>query len=179
MTPAERNSTIDLIEQEIPRLRRFARYLARDIDYADDLVQECLLRAIEKIDSWTPGTNLRAWLFVILKNIFKNDLRRDGRITLRDPRNDAELTVAVPAAQEARMALLEVKEAFLTLPDEHREVLALVGIEGLKYEEVALILDVPVGTIRSRLSRARNALKDAVGDVESEPEQRRKENPDG
>ena len=164
MTPSQRDETISHIEDEIPRLRRFARYLVRDIDYADDLVQECLLRAIKNIDSFEPGTNLRAWLLVILKNVFRNDLRKSGREVAYDPQDDNDLTVAVPAAQDARMALLEVREAFLKLSEEHREILLLVAIEGLKYEEASVVLDVAVGTVRSRLSRARLALRDLIGD---------------
>lgn len=167
MKSVDRKQTFELIEKEIPRLRRFARFLAREADYADDLVQECLFRAVKNIDSWTPGTNLRAWLLVILKNVFRNDRRRAGRELTRDPQLETELAVAVPAAQDARIALLEVRDAFLKLNEEHREILSLVAIEGLKYEEASVVLDVPVGTIRSRLSRARAALRDLVnGDAE-------------
>ncbi len=168
MTPHEKDAALNGIEDEIPRLRRFARYLTRDPDYADDLVQECLIRAVEKIDSWQPGTNLRAWLLVILKNVFRNDLRKKGREVSFSPQEDSDLTVAVPAAQDARMALLEVRDAFLKLSEEHREILLLVAIEGLKYEEAAVVLDVPVGTVRSRLSRARLALRDLLSDEPTE-----------
>lgn len=166
MTPAQRRTTLRAIEAEIPRLRRFARFLVRDVEYADDLVQECLLRAIDKLESWRPGTNLRAWLFVIQRNVFRNDLRKNGREIPLDYDLESSPAVAVPAAQEARMALLEVREAFQRLSYEHREVLLLVAIEGLTYEEASTILDIPVGTVRSRLSRARSALRDML---ESEP----------
>ena len=76
MIPPDHRETIASMKAEIPRLRRFARYMTRDADYSDDLVQECLTRAIANIGSWQPGTNLRAWLFVILKNVFRNDKRR-------------------------------------------------------------------------------------------------------
>ena len=155
-------STIDLIEGEIPRLRRYARYLAREADRADDLVQECLMRAIAKIDSWTPGTNLRAWLFVILRNCHINEIRRGQRISPLGETNNEYDVVPTPAGQEAHISLLEVRDAYLNLSEEHREVLLLVAIEGLQYEEAAGILEVPVGTIRSRLSRARQALRDAL-----------------
>jgi RNA polymerase sigma-70 factor (ECF subfamily) len=154
--------TIDLIEAEIPRLRRYARYLAREADRADDLVQECLTRAITKIDSWTPGTNLRAWLFVILRNCHINEVRRGQRISLIGESNSEYDVVPTPAGQEAHMSLLEVRDAYLKLSEEHREVLLLVAIEGLQYEEAAAILQIPVGTIRSRLSRARQTLRDAL-----------------
>lgn len=154
--------TIDLIEAEIPRLRRYARYLAREADRADDLVQECLMRAIAKIDSWTPGTNLRAWLFVILRNCHINEVRRGQRTSLIGEMSSDYDVVPTPAGQEMHISLLEVRDAYLNLSQEHREVLLLVAIEGLQYEEAAAILDVPVGTIRSRLSRARQTLRDAL-----------------
>jgi RNA polymerase sigma-70 factor, ECF subfamily len=154
--------TLELIEAEISRLRRYARYLARDVDRADDLVQECLMRAIAKIDSWTPGTNLRAWLFVILRNCHINELRRGQRVNLVGETNSDYDLVPTPASQEAHMSLLEVRDAYLNLSEEHREVLLLVAIEGLQYEEAAEILEIPVGTVRSRLSRARQALRDAL-----------------
>ena len=154
--------TIDLIEAEIPRLRRYARYLAREADRADDLVQECLMRAIAKIDSWTPGTNLRAWLFVILRNCHINEVRRGQRTSLMGETSSDYDVVPTPASQEAHMSLLEVRDAYLNLSEEHREVLLLVAIEGLQYEEAAGILEIPVGTIRSRLSRARQTLRDAL-----------------
>jgi RNA polymerase sigma-70 factor (ECF subfamily) len=150
---------LPLIEAEIPHLRRFARYVVRDVDRADDLVQECLTRAIAKLHTWTPGTNLRAWLFVILKNCHINDVRRQ-RPTSEIPADHPMLNV--PANQDAHVSLLEVRDAYLRLSEEHREVLLLVAIEGLQYEEAAAILNVPLGTVRSRLSRARQALRDAL-----------------
>ena len=160
------DATIKLIEAEIPRLRRYARFLVGDVDQADDLVQECLTRAIAKIDSWQPGTNLRAWLFVIMRNCFFNDLRRKSRSPFIE---DAETTFAAsPGNQDAHMALQEVRRAFHQLSEEHREVLLLVAIEGLAYEEAAAIIGVPIGTVRSRTSRARQALREAVdGDDEA------------
>ena len=160
-TERRMSDTLPLIEAEIPHLRRFARYIVRDVDRADDLVQECLTRAIAKLHTWTPGTNLRAWLFVILKNCHINDVRRQ-RPTSEIPADHPMLTV--PANQDAHVSLLEVRDAFLRLSAEHREVLLLVAIEGLQYEEAAAILKVPLGTVRSRLSRARQALRDALGE---------------
>jgi RNA polymerase sigma-70 factor (ECF subfamily) len=157
------NTVLQQIEQEIPRLRRYARYLRREPDHADDLVQECLSRAIAKIDTWQPGTNLRAWLFVILRNCHINEIRREQRIVSIDDESPASgLTLTVPGSQETRVALAEVRNAYLSLSEEHREVLLLVAIEGLQYEEASAILDVPLGTVRSRLSRARQALRQAL-----------------
>jgi RNA polymerase sigma-70 factor, ECF subfamily len=155
---------LQLLEAEIPRLRRYARYLVRDIDQADDLVQECLTRAVAKIDSWTEGTNLRAWLFVILRNCHINEIRHNRRMVVDGDLDADHEAPAVPANQEAHIALREVREAFMTLSEEHREVLLLVAIEGLQYEEAAAILNVALGTVRSRLSRARQALRDALGE---------------
>ncbi len=155
-------STIKLIEAEIPRLRRYARFLVGDVDRADDLVQECLTRAIAKVDSWRPGTNLRAWLFVIMRNSYFNELRRKSRSPIIE---EAEPTLAAtPGNQEAHMALQDVRRAFLGLSEEHREVLLLVAIEGLAYEEAASIIGVPIGTVRSRTSRARQLLRQALDD---------------
>jgi RNA polymerase sigma-70 factor, ECF subfamily len=155
------SETLPLIEAEIPHLRRFARYIVRDVDRADDLVQECLTRAIAKVHTWTPGTNLRAWLFVILKNCHINDVRRQ-RPTSEIPTDHPMLNV--PSNQDAHISLLEVRDAYLSLSEEHREVLLLVAIEGLQYEEAATVLRVPLGTVRSRLSRARQALRDALSE---------------
>jgi RNA polymerase sigma-70 factor (ECF subfamily) len=155
---------LKLLEEEIPRLRRYARFLVRDVDQADDLVQECLTRAIAKIDSWTEGTNLRAWLFVILKNCHINEIRHNRRMAVDGDVDAEHETPAVAPSQDTHMALREVRDAFLTLSQEHREVLLLVAIEGLQYEEAAVVLDVALGTVRSRLSRARQALRDALGE---------------
>lgn len=159
MDGSERASRLGVIEQELPRLRRFARYLTRDIEHADDAVQECLVRAVDKIDTWQPGSNMRAWLFTILKNVLRNEARSYGRFIATDPQPEhGDLTVVVPAAQDAHMTLLEVNEAFDLLSSDHQEILLLVAIDGLKYEEAAVVLELPVGTIRSRLARARHEL---------------------
>jgi RNA polymerase sigma-70 factor (ECF subfamily) len=155
---------LNLLEAEIPRLRRYARYLVRDVDRADDLVQECLTRAVAKIDSWTEGTNLRAWLFVILRNCHINEVRHNRRMAVDGDLDADHEASRVSANQDAHMALREVREALFTLSDEHREVLLLVAVEGLQYEEAAVILNVALGTVRSRLSRARAALRDALGE---------------
>jgi RNA polymerase sigma-70 factor, ECF subfamily len=152
-----------MYERELPRLRRYARYLRGEPDYAEDLVQECLLRAMEKIDTWQPGTNLRAWLFVILRNCHINEIRREQRMVSIDEEFPASgLTLIVPGSQENHVALAEVRNAHLSLSEEHRDVLRLVVIEGLQYKEASAILDVPMGTVRSRLSRARQALRQAL-----------------
>jgi RNA polymerase sigma-70 factor (ECF subfamily) len=152
-----------ICEREIPRLRRYARSLRGEPDHADDLVQECLSRAIAKIDTWQPGTNLRAWLSVILRNCHINEIRREQRIVSIDDQFPASGPMLIePGSQETRVALAEVRNAYLSLTEEHRKLLLLVAIEGRGYKEASAILDVPLGTVRSRLSRARQALRQAL-----------------
>jgi RNA polymerase sigma-70 factor (ECF subfamily) len=165
----DHRETIATMKAEIPRLRRFARYMTRDADYSDDLVQECLARAIANIDSWQPGTNLRAWLFVILKNVFRNDKRRAQHDTAyRNGLADKETSLFAPAQQHNHLVLSEVQQAFQRLTDDHREVLMLIAVEGLRYEEAAAVLNISVGTVKSRLSRARTALRQLVDIPETE-----------
>lgn len=161
----------DLQEQvvsEIPRLRRYARLLVRDLAYADDLVQECLLRAVSKLHTYTPGTNLRAWLFVILRNVLINDYNRGQRGPSFTEMPETHASLAVSGGQEQHLMLKEVRDALDQLPEEQREIILLVPVGGLAYEEVAQVLDLPIGTVRSRLSRARSALREALGTVSNE-----------
>lgn len=152
----------DLLVEEIPRLRRFARHLAGNADQADDLVNECLVRALDRLQTWRPGTSMRAWLFVILRNCLYDDYRRTRRRPLVDTELVEEQMPQVSGGQEARVALDEVDEAFSRLADEHQKVIYRVAIEGRRYEDAANCLGVPVGTVRSRLSRARSALREAL-----------------
>ena len=159
------------IEEEIPRLRRYARALTRDVNAADDLVQDCLARALSKLHLWQADTDLRAWLFTILHNQYVNHVRRAVRegssVGLSD--NEPMLTSAPNAGK--RLELRDLERAMAKLPEEQRSVLLLVGLEGMRYEEVASVLDVPVGTIRSRLSRGREMLRQLMGMVpEREPQ---------
>ena len=148
-----------LLEHEIPRLRRYARALTRDATRADDLVQSCLLRALSKSHLWQPGTDLRAWLFTILHNQHVNDVRRAVREGINIPVEDVAPVLTVPSTQGAALQLRDLDRAMTRLPEEQRQVLLLVGLEGMRYEEVAAVLDVPVGTVRSRLSRGRDTLR--------------------
>lgn len=154
--------TFRMIELEIPRLRRYARYLVRDRDRADDIVQETLVRAVDKIHTWQPGTNLRAWLIVILRNTFINEVRRSNRAPTAPALPQDHPAFAVAASQESHIAFLDLQSAFERLTDEHREILLLVVVEGLKYEEAAVVLNLPIGTIRSRLSQARETLRNLL-----------------
>ncbi len=148
-----------LLEHEIPRLRRYARALTRDATRADDLVQSCLLRALAKSHLWQPGTDLRAWLFTILHNQHVNDVRRAVREGINIPVEDVAPVLTVPSTQGATLQLRDLDRAMARLPEEQRQVLLLVGLEGMRYEEVAAVLDIPVGTVRSRLSRGRDMLR--------------------
>ena len=151
------------IEAEIPRLRRYARALTRDHGAADDLVQDCLTRALDKFDLWQPGTDLRAWLFSILHNQHVNYIRRATREGAAVRLNESEPLLARPPQQAKRLELRDLERAIAKLPEEQRSVVLLVGLGGMRYDEVALALDVPVGTIRSRLSRGRETLRRLTG----------------
>ncbi|MDI3306940.1 MAG: sigma-70 family RNA polymerase sigma factor [Acetobacteraceae bacterium] len=146
---------------EIPRLRRFARVLTKQADAADDLVQETLLRAIAARDQFTVGTNLRAWLFTILRHARAATVRRDARSPFLASETVPE--AAVSGGQEERQAMRDLAAAFNRLPAIQREALWLVVVEGLDYAEAARVLGVPPGTLRSRLSRAREALRRSIG----------------
>jgi RNA polymerase sigma-70 factor (ECF subfamily) len=148
-----------LLESEIPRLRRYARALTRSTAKADDLVQSSLVRALEKQHLWQPGSNLRAWLFTILHNQHVNDVRQSLRQGSPGPVEDAEPVWRAEPVVDASLQLRDLQRGINTLSHEQREVLLLVGLEGMRYEQVATILGIPVGTVRSRLSRARTTLR--------------------
>jgi RNA polymerase sigma-70 factor, ECF subfamily len=147
------------IEAELPRLRRYARALTRDVTLADDLVQDCLARAIGKLHLWQTGTDLRAWLFTILHNQYVNYVRRAVREGATIGLTDSEPLLTRAPPQGHRLELRDLERAMTKLPEEQRSAILLVGLEGMRYEEVSTILNVPVGTIRSRLSRGREALR--------------------
>jgi RNA polymerase sigma-70 factor (ECF subfamily) len=151
------------IEAEIPRLRRYARALTRDLVLADDLVQDCLTRALAKLHLWQGGTDLRAWLFTILHNQYVNHVRRSVREGAGVRLSDNEPLLARAPQQGQGLELRDLGRAVAKLPEEQRTTLLLVGLEGMRYDEVAAMLDVPVGTIRSRLSRGREALRRLMG----------------
>jgi RNA polymerase sigma-70 factor (ECF subfamily) len=153
------------IAEEIPRLRRYARALTRDLNAADDLVQDSLTRALGRLHLWQDGTDLRAWLFTILHNQYVNHVRRSAREGSAVGLSETEPTLSTRPAQGKRLELRDLERAIARLPDEQRTVLLLVGLEGMRYEEVAAVLDVPVGTVRSRLSRGRETLRHLMGMV--------------
>ncbi|HEV2547416.1 MAG TPA: RNA polymerase sigma factor [Stellaceae bacterium] len=148
-----------MLAAQIPRLRRYARVLCRDPERADELVQDCLYRAIRKAHLFQPGSNLRAWLFTILHNLYVNAVRRGARESINVPLEDVEPVLMERPAQGGGLTLRDLGRAMTTLREEQRQVLLLVGLEGMSYDEVASILGVPVGTVRSRLSRGREELR--------------------
>ena len=150
------------IERLIPRLRRYAGALTRERNRADDLVQDCLVRALSKQHLFQEGTNLRAWLFTLLHNQHVNEVRR--ATPLGNPTPIDELApVPVEGSAVSSLELKDLERAIAKLPIEQRQVILLVGLEGMPYDEVASILNVPVGTVRSRLSRGRDLLRYRMG----------------
>jgi RNA polymerase sigma-70 factor, ECF subfamily len=152
------------VEPHLGVLRRYALVLTRDGDQAEDLVQEALLRAIAGAATWLPGADLRPWLLSIVHNTHVSRRRR----RLVEAAGAAELAAAggaavAPPVQLHRVELAQTVAALWGLPDDQREVLALVAIDGLSYKDAAEILGVPLGTLMSRLARARAALRRAVG----------------
>lgn len=146
----------------LPALRAFARSLTRNRTEADDLVQETLLKALANIDKFDPGTNLRAWLFTILRNTYYTEIRKrrreaDGLSVL------AQQDANIGPGQEWSVTLSSLKEALAQLPDDQREALVLVGAAGLSYEEAAEVCGCALGTIKSRVNRARAKLLVLMG----------------
>jgi RNA polymerase sigma-70 factor, ECF subfamily len=143
------------IVAESPRLRRYARALTHNTTAADDLVQDCLARAFGKIHLWQNGTNLRAWLFTILHNQYVNQVRRAVREGTAVALSDTEpVLTSAPSQGKQASGSNCAERALAKLPDEQRSAVLLVGMEGMRYEEVADVLAVPVGTIRARACRA-------------------------
>jgi RNA polymerase sigma-70 factor (ECF subfamily) len=155
------------VEAEIPGLRRYARALTRDLIAADDLVQDCLARALSKLHLWQQGTDLRAWLFTILHNQYINYVRRTTREGAVVGLSEREPLLARAPQQGRRLELRDLERAMAKLPSAQRSVILLVGLEGMSYGEVAAVLGVPVGTIRSRLSRGREALRRLTGIIQA------------
>jgi RNA polymerase sigma-70 factor, ECF subfamily len=156
----------ELIEAQIPRLRRYALALTRHPDHADDLVQDTLARALLKEQLWEPGTDIRAWLFTILHNLRVNEVRRgvhEGTMVDIEIVSSSMVATTDPTA---RRTLFEIDRAMGQIPEEQRQVILLIGLEGMSYEDAAAVVGVPIGTIRSRLSRGRHALRVAMGMVD-------------
>lgn len=145
----------------LPRLRAFAISLSGKIDRADDLVQETLVRALTNIDSFQPGTNLQAWLFTILSNHFRSEYRKRRR-EVEDVDGKFSEKLKTAPEQHSHLQFQEFREALTELSDDQREALILVGASGFSYEEAAQICGCAVGTIKSRVNRARARLEEIL-----------------
>jgi len=151
------------IEALIPRLTRYAKVLTRDPVAADDLVQDCLARALGKIHLWEQGTDLRAWLFTILHHQHLSLARWDARQRASIQLQKCNAGSTPSPTQAARLELRDLDRALAKLPEEQRSVILLVGLEGMRYEEAASVVNLPVGTVRSRVSRGRETLRMMTG----------------
>jgi RNA polymerase sigma-70 factor (ECF subfamily) len=143
--------------QYIPRLRRYARALVGDQHAADDLVQDTLERAINKRHLWRPGSDLRAWLFAIMHNVFVNQLR--SRQSHPEEALEEDALSAAEPSENVRLEIYDLEAALAMLSPAQREVVLLVGLEQLTYAEVSRVLDIPIGTVMSRLFRGRERLR--------------------
>src|SRR6202158_4853299 len=155
------DQTRDSILAAIPNLRAFAISLSGNVDRADDLVQETVLRALANIDSFQPGTNMPAWLFTILRNLFRSEYRKRRR-EVEDADGRYAETLTSPPEQTGRVEFSEFRAALGKLPSDQREALILVGASGFSYEDAAAICGCAVGTIKSRVNRARTRLADLL-----------------
>lgn len=152
----------ELIAQ-IPGLRRYARALTGNAWAADDLVQDTLERACSKWRLWTAGSDLRAWLFTLMHNLFMNQRRSAARQWQAGPALDVDELAHTLAAPDGRQdQALDLQRCLLLLPDDQRAVLLLVSLEDMSYEQVARVVGVPLGTVMSRLSRARSRLRELM-----------------
>ncbi|MAK80823.1 sigma-70 family RNA polymerase sigma factor [Phenylobacterium sp.] len=156
----------DSVISMIPALRAFAWSLCHNGADADDLVQDTLIKAWSNRDRFEVGTNLRAWLFTILRNTYYTQLNRRRR-EVRDEDGDYAKLLRSPPTQDWSLAMQDLQSALARLPDEHREALILIGAAGLSYEEAAEICGCAVGTIKSRVNRARIKLQRLLDTEES------------
>ena len=150
-------SVRDVMLAAVPSLRAFAISLSGNVDRADDLVQDTLLRAMANINSFTAGTNMSAWLFTILRNLFRSEYRKRRR-EVEDADGHHVDSLKSPPQQHSQLEFEEFRRALATLLPDQREALILVGAAGFSHEEAAAICEAPVGTIKSRVNRARARL---------------------
>jgi RNA polymerase sigma-70 factor, ECF subfamily len=161
MSEAFERIRVQLIEL-LPRLRRFARNLTRQPDDADDIVQIALERALSRCEQWDAGSRLDSWMFGIIRNAWIDEVRsRKRRGQHLDIDEMSETIAAGPAALETEM--MSVQAAMARLPEEQRTAVSLVLVEGLSYKEAAQVMDIPMGTLTSRLARGREALQVLLG----------------
>jgi RNA polymerase sigma-70 factor, ECF subfamily len=145
----------------VPNLRAFAISLSGNVDRADDLVQETMLRALANIDSFQPGTNMSAWMFTILRNLFRSEYRKRRR-EVEDTDGTYAAGLTSQPEQQSKVEYTELRNALAKLPSDQREALLLVGASGFSYEEAAEICQCAVGTIKSRVNRARHRLAELM-----------------
>ena len=169
MTVKDREAIRSQLTTMLPRLRRFAVSLTGNMAEADDLVQDTVERALKNLHRWQPGTRLDSWLYRIAQNIWIDTVRaRRVRLTVGEPPEDAVVADGIRDAEQ-RSAFVKTCRALAKLPEEQRVVVVLVSVEGMSYQETADILQVPIGTVTSRLARAREALAADVFGTEDRP----------
>jgi RNA polymerase sigma-70 factor (ECF subfamily) len=148
---------------ELPHLLRYARALSRDAVAAEELVQDSASRALSRLHLFQAGTNMRAWLFTVMHNLHRQNLRKSARRPASDQMGeDVESRLAAVDDANQRLALRDLDRAIAELPEEQRQVVLLIGLEDMSYQETATVLDIPVGTVMSRLARARERLRRAM-----------------
>ena len=169
VTPSEMDASLDTIRENmvqlLPRLRRYAIALTGSVADGDDLVQDAVERALKSLHQWEPGTRLDSWMFRIAKNRFIDTRRAAHRaqmVAIDAPEEAAAVATDGVREMESRLALLKVNEAMQTLPPDQRQAVALVLVDGLSYRDAADILEIPIGTLTSRIARARDALAAAM-----------------
>jgi RNA polymerase sigma-70 factor (ECF subfamily) len=160
MTPDQPDTQAALLKA-IPHLRAFAISLTGSVDRADDLVQEALVRGLSHLDQFTPGTSMRAWLFTILRNQFHTTFRKIAR-EIDDPEGTIAGRLSTLPEQHGHLDLADLQIALAKLPVHQREVLLLIGAEGLSYEETSRIVGANIGTVKSRMNRARARLAELL-----------------
>jgi RNA polymerase sigma-70 factor (ECF subfamily) len=165
---AQDSTLRDDLVAAIPNMRAFAISLCGNRDRADDLVQEALVKAWNHLDSFEVGTNLKAWLFTILRNAYFSELRKTKR-EIADSEGQLAARLSVPAEQQGHLDLLDLSRALSKLPPDQREALILVGAEGFSYEDAAAISGCAVGTVKSRVNRARSRLNELMTAAPAEP----------
>ena len=179
MSGRAQDSTLrDDLVAAIPNMRAFAISLCGNRDRADDLVQEALVKAWNHLDSFEVGTNLKAWLFTILRNAYFSELRKTKR-EIADSEGQLAARLSVPAEQQGHLDLLDLSRALSKLPPDQREALILVGAEGFSYEDAAAISGCAVGTVKSRVNRARSRLNELMTAAPAEPSGAAAADPDG
>ena len=159
------NAFADMMVAEMPYLRAFALSLSGSTTVADDLVQETLVKAWTHTESFALGTNFRAWLVTILRNTYFNQYRKLAR-EVQDSDNTHAEQILVSGEQESRLTMQDVQRALNKLPEDHREILLMIGVTELSYEEAAQVCNIAVGTVKSRLNRARAKLAEHLGMVD-------------